>query len=732
MKKNRMIKALIILVVAVLLAVGLEILQIATQPKQYENEIRVIREAGTIDLEKFDMENAELKSGALQIDSEGGSITVDLGKPEKFELLQIWARKHLKKDVNLKVYFAGSGEDFTEERSVSLLADKSLMAWEPPIPVGEYQKLRIISDGKISIDKILYSEGLEERVAKQEALHPKRIILVSIILFLVIMFLVHERVLKRAADVLHRAVEGIMESYSRTIVHVLLFAITGIGGYFLSKVLWAGGVTAELNWPKQLFCLAVGLVVASLLTFRRTLGKKPEVIFAIISLCAGCLMVFLFPDMREVSWDDGYHYDQALTWSYFGDKRLTEQDLMNIKDEMFTSDLHYFEPNEREALHEKQQKRYEEGVSYIQPTPLESKNAYEIFAGTGLFLGRVLGLSYYWYYCVGKFFNLLTYTTCGFFAIRRMKSGKMVLSLILMIPTAMFLASAYSYDPGLMAFATLGLAYCFAEWQETDRRMTREHAITMVGSLLIGCLTKAIYFPLLLIPMMLPESKFRKRDEPAKADGISRRAFLLLCVGAIMVLLATFMIPTLAGEVNGDERGGDNISVYGQISGILEDPFRYASILLTFLGSFLAPRNASVLLTSFAYMGMGSWGMQYFYLLIAAAFTDKEQTDRVLAHNLWSRVVAFIAVFGTIVLISTSMYIMITNVGADTFYGVQHRYLLPLVFPFLMILGSELISRPLKLEIPWRRIVYNGFTFALGAFILFSGIWETCVSLYVG
>jgi hypothetical protein len=73
------LKVLAALLAAAALAFGLEALQIATQPPEYEEEPRIIQAAGEADLEKAELDNAEYKSGAVNI-SAGGSVTVDLGK----------------------------------------------------------------------------------------------------------------------------------------------------------------------------------------------------------------------------------------------------------------------------------------------------------------------------------------------------------------------------------------------------------------------------------------------------------------------------------------------------------------------------------------------------------------------------------------------------------------------------------------------------------------------------
>ena len=729
-RKNRGLRILAALLAAAALAFGLEALQIASQPPQYEEEPRVIQEAGEADLEGAQLENAEYKSGAVNINAEGGAVTFDFGEEKEVTVLEIWAKKHIRKDVNLKIYYAAAGEEFSEERSVFLAADKSQMAWEPAVPAGKYERMRIEADGTMNIKRVVYSPEIAERVPVPEGLRLWRAALLIPLLFALILFLGYEKAGKRLADTLRRAAKGLTESGKRTVLHTLLFMGTGTAGYFLAKLLWLGGLQAEMNLPRQLFCGAAGAVLASLLTFRRTLGRKPEVLFVIISLCTGLLMVYLFPPMPYTSWDDDYHFDQALTWSYLGEERITPREDINL---LFDADPQEWFSGEksRNEILLKGQEQYDHGADSIVRKPLESRNSYELFAGSGLFWGRALRLPYYWIFCMGKLFNLLTYTACGFFAIRRLKSGKMMLAAALLIPTAMFLASQYAYDSGLTAFTALGLAWAFAEWQEPESRVTWERTLIIFGSLTFGCLTKAVYFPLLLIPMMLPKHKFREPGKPAGRGEVSRRAFLLTGAACVVILLATFVIPLVTGGTESDMRGGSEVNAYGQMRWILGNPFRYAGILARFLIGYLNPGNSSAMLTAFGYMGFASRSGIYLILLGVLALTDKTKADRKLARSPGARIVSLLALLGTLVLVVTAMYVSFTNVGSEDIGGVQHRYVIPLLFPFMMILGSGWVSRPLKLETGWRRMLYNGLTLAVAAWVLFGCVWETCISRFV-
>ena len=146
------------------------------------------------------------------------------------------------------------------------------------------------------------------------------------------------------------------------------------------------------------------------------------------------------------------------------------------------------------------------------------------------------------------------------------------------------------------------------------------------------------------------------------------------------------------------------------------------------------------LLTLMVKIAVGSSPLNglYFYpkpvqeRVYALGLTDRDSASRTLERSAWGRIGTLVAVLATMVLVCTALYVMFTPVGESWINGVQHRYLIPVIFPFLMILGSGLISRPLKLDIPWRRSLYNGLFFAFTAFVLMNGIWETCVSRFVG
>lgn len=149
----------------------------------------------------------------------------------------------------------------------------------------------------------------------------------------------------------------------------------------------------------------------------------------------------------------------------------------------------------------------------------------------------------------------------------------------------------------------------------------------------------------------------------------------------------------------------------------------YAKTLLPFLRDYLNPLHAEGFMTNFVYLGFTSGFLLLLTLLILVTLIDRNTSDHhttTLTVKLW--VIGIL--LATVSLFATSLYISYTPVGLGTINGVQPRYLLPLLFPFLFVIGP---SRSLILKKPTH--VYP-LIFGVLALILLWGIWDCIISLY--
>ena len=559
----------------------------------------------------------------------------------------------------------------------------------------------------------LHSSG---RTAYRETWNPLRLGFLFVLQMAVLVILFPMGLGRKILQGLRKAAaavrSGIRDRKGFAVRLAVFLAVCG-GGFFLFRV-WAEAALGKSNRMIDLFSLSAGLGAAVLLSFRKTLGRKPELIFLCLALLIGGQMAFLLPDTTSISWDDGAHYQNALNYSMLGHVRFTRQDF-NAMESVPERDLSLGE--EHEAYLRKQEEAHQSGAIYVTGGLHFGIGEFWLaMHGLGLFLGRLLHLSYGLTWSLGRFTGLLAYAAVGYFAIRRLRSGKMMLAAVLLIPQQLFLAANYSYDPGVTCLTALGLSYSVAQWQESGTKISRKDQMVILEALFLGCLAKQVYFPLLVIPMLLPKDKFESRE--------ARRRFLWADISLMAVLILSFALPFILGDGAGDQRGGENVSAFGQAGFILSDPLRYTSILFRFLGQYLHPANAGGFLTFFGFLGSAPNAAIYLILLTAVAFTDKCEPDTGLGDRVWVRTVSEGLLAVALVLVATSLYVAYTAVGSGTIEGCQPRYLAPLIFPAMMFLGSGRIRNGMN------RPLYNGLILGTAAFVGYAAVLYSCINLY--
>ena len=518
----------------------------------------------------------------------------------------------------------------------------------------------------------------------------------------------------RAVKTAFESIREALKDRKNVLIKALLFlCVTFIGGILIR--LWAMDALARSNWMIDVFSLTAGIALGITAVCRKTAAMKPEIIFVCLTLLIGSLFAFFMPDKRQMSWDDEYHYQHAVNFSYLGRVRFTEQEMIAADTE--SDSFNYRLDGSRDGFLADQDEKHEKGAAYATGgCSLKYQEFWLAWHGLGLFLGRLFHVRFWTYWSLGRFTGLLGYVLVGYFAIRRLKSGKMMLAAVLMLPQQIFLASSYSYDPGVTSLTALGMAAFFAQWQEKDRKITLSDQLVILGALFLGCLAKQTYFPVLLIPLTLPRRKF--------AGDREWKRFIRTNLAAVTALILSFALPFVLGDGAGDARGGENTNAFEQVRFILGHPLDYTHTLLQTLGQYFHPDHAREFINHLAYLGYGPHALIYLMLMTAVAFTDKAEIDQALGSKIGIRTVSLMMLFGAIVLAATALYVSYTTVGLNRIDGFQHRYLTPVIFPAMMLLGSAGIQNQLN------RKIYNPLVFGIAGFVGFAAALHCCIGLY--
>lgn len=575
--------------------------------------------------------------------------------------------------------------------------------------------------------------------------------------------------------VLSKKVGNLLKRYWKRFFCFIFFSIIIFGiSYLIEKVYlfylsWKGNaLNINFNEYRFLFIFALIFLICLYVKFRVYLGKNPEIMFLISFMIIGAIFVISVPAEAELSWDAAIHYWRAVGVSHALDGKA------NIAENWlyWHSGIGYNLPGTIENLksgYQNIQNIYNleiETTANISILRDASMIAY-IPSAIGLAIGRILHFPYNITFQLGAFMNMMLYVFVTYFALKKLRSGKMILVVIVGTPVSLFLAAVYSYDSWITAFSILGLAYFIGCMQEGMVRKQDEWI--MLGALMLAFIVKPIYFLVFLVLLVLPRKSFDGDNECIKfkitvvaasvayaagmvlgliemilifvitwmlAAGcilINQRlnkrkriliwgmiSFLVIVIGFVMIVL---ILPQLVGS--GDARGGALVNAGEQVKFILSNPVQYFLILVKYIVTRYLAYDGQLqgLFNTFGYIGQSSFAIISFIFLWIVSFTDKRETDVWKRYNI-TRLGSVGICLATIMLMATALYIDFTSVANSTIEGCQIRYVMPLMFLFFALIGSNNITNRIKNK------TYNILVIAGTNILLMLNLWQIVISKY--
>ena len=307
-------------------------------------------------------------------------------------------------------------------------------------------------------------------------------------------------------------------------------------------------------------------------------------------------------------------------------------------------------------------------------------------------------------FLLGKAANLLLYVLVMFLAIKIVPVGKMFLTAIALMPTALLQAVSYTYDVSVIAFVTLGFVLIIEEFFYIDRKLTWQKQILIAFVFILGSCPKPVYIPILALLLALPEEKFRTKWEMVLCKGIA----VIICVAMIMTLL----LPAASGSVEGDSRGGAT-DVGIQLALVMQHPLGYLAVFWkNFYGSLNSYIFGGDAVANLAYAGKHQLHAMAAVFCFAVAFTEKKKRfvfskKTAVAYRV---ILAFVLAM-IIGLLWSALYVSFTPVGSTEIAGVQARYYIPLLFPLYLLFYTD------KMEGKWKDTSYTTAVFWIILFI---------------
>lgn len=453
-----------------------------------------------------------------------------------------------------------------------------------------------------------------------------------------------------------------------------------------------------INKYRVLFFLIL-LFTLYIFIFEKKVYGKIEYVFAVYALVFGMLIIF-YSQANFGSWDERVHFESAYSLAY--GKEIQWTDGISAVQQAGIMGC-----NTKEEFAQLRKYVNASGGKFSYIERKESViPSYKVLAyiPQAIFLraGISLHLPFTWIYALGKLGNLLLYVVVMFWAIHLAKTKKLLLTFVAMMPTSIFLASSYTYDTVVFSFVTLGSVLWANEFFYPKKRENVKELILMIILFVIGCLSKAVYIPLILILLILPIVKHKPKKKK-----------IIFWIGLLIVLalvMMTFVLPTLTSTVaknvsfGGDARGGDT-GVVRQIISMIKHPLASIKLMLSSVVQLDNFRNlgyaeadnyffGNLMFVNFASHGIlnDKWCLLWipiFVLLIL--YRDSNEIER-SRMGIWDMIIVGVAGIGTIFLVWLALYLDFTPVGEDYISGVQARYYLPLVYFGVSLISTNRIS----------------------------------------
>lgn len=155
----------------------------------------------------------------------------------------------------------------------------------------------------------------------------------------------------------------------------------------------------------------------------------------------------------------------------------------------------------------------------------------------GITLGRLLHFNMLTVFYIGRLFNLVFYTVCIYFAIKKASSFKFLLGVLASMPMFVQTSMSFSYDVFIISLSFLLFSY-FTRWYFIDKKITiKEYIIVFIISFFLAP-AKVIYGLAVFVFWFVPTRRYKNIWQKILLT-------LLLCAPVIYQLLDIMLEPLL-------------------------------------------------------------------------------------------------------------------------------------------------------------------------------------------
>ncbi|MGD0461318.1 MAG: DUF2142 domain-containing protein [Tepidisphaeraceae bacterium] len=428
---------------------------------------------------------------------------------------------------------------------------------------------------------------------------------------------------------------------------------------------------------------------------RLTAWMRPHRAFAVIALVFGTALVLVVPPFQSP--DESLHFLRAYQITE-GGFVAHEMDQSGSIGATLPISLDRVSAPFLKLFHHPEIKASFADIRQAWRLPLDPQfRALQIFPNTahycptcyvgqclGIGLGRALALGPLAMFYLGREGNLLLWILLSFLALRAAPAIARPLFFLLLIPVSLNFAATLSADPSTNGLAALFTALVCNYFALGAKSVNRTRLILLAAISLPLTVSKLAYAPLLALLLLIPARNFGGRAEWAA------KLALLVALNLTAFLMWTAWTSNLNTQINPDE----NVSAHRQLDFIDQHPAQFARIFADTL------RRGAWYYTEM-FVGVIGWYdgflpapfvIGYLILLVLACWSCEDSPPLPPPRR---AAIVILPLFALVFLIIALLsYLFWTQVRSPLIYGINGRYMFPVVPAILVLLCSAFRSLP--------------------------------------
>lgn len=323
-----------------------------------------------------------------------------------------------------------------------------------------------------------------------------------------------------------------------------------------------------------------------------------------------------------------------------------------------------------------------------------------------------------WLLYMGRLCNLLTFAAAGYFAIKITPVKKTLFFAACLIPMALYEASTMSTDSLINSAAVLLCAYIL--YLAYDKNLTKigkkEIVITSILSVIL-VLGKLVYLPILFLFWLIPEEKFCHKK--IKVFG----ALFILNIAAAAFLTGFNCIIT-----QGITSFSSNLDKGELLKFIFVHPLNYIQkLFLTLFLNFKEYMHGLVGIFGWSDTHLPNFAILQYFIVLGICATVNFKKDGINLTMSQRYLVLFSVFFSVFLILSIFYLLFMPDTKTNTILGVQGRYFIPLLVPFLLIFSNNKFHLRTEHKI---RLFKNFILFSIN-FVLFISLIRIIYRFYI-